>query len=270
MYINPQNYEARRQTVMGTFKFVADADPKTFSYDADTKLMQVSVPVGDHIFLGQSVPKRATINVHAIKRSERKYIGSNAFGAQADVTSTITDFYGVLVSQSIESPLLFPIDAIAVQSVKPFLRFGFICTLAGNTVVEDTFANAPTIELPYGIYHHYSYVPVMITELFAVDSRDGKVLVQVHTGSSADAATQRQMRNKSLPITLEIRGLGAVYLSIDGQPEQIVQPGFLNEAVMFRARRQIRMRLSTRYDKLEMFARFQTRTTYIAIADSAI
>jgi len=56
--------------------------------------------------------------------------------------------------------------------------------------------------------------------------------MQVHTGSSADMSIQRDMRNKSFPITLEIRGLGAVYLSIDGEPEQMVQPGFLNETVM--------------------------------------
>jgi hypothetical protein len=247
-------YEARLQNSRkdgSTFKFVLDAAPKTFTYDADSGMMQVSVPVEDHIFLGQTPSKRPVINVHFVQRSERKYTGSNAFGAQAEVTSTMTDFYGVSLDQSIESPLLFPMDAVAAQSVKPFLRFGFVCTLTGNTVVEDTFANSPTIDFPYGIYHRYKYVSGLITEIFVVDSRDGRVLMQVHTGSSADMSIQRDMRNKSLPIALEIRGLGAVYLSIDGEPEQMVQPGFLNETVMFRAKQQIHLRLSTRYDPLE-------------------
>jgi hypothetical protein len=249
-----EKYEARRQTARkggATFKFVLDAAAKTFTYDADSRMTQVSVPVEDHIFLGQNPPKRPVINVHFVKRSERKYTGSNAFGAQAEVTSTTTDFYGVLLSQPIESPLLFPMEAVAAQSVKPFLRIGFVCTLTGNNVVEDTFVNTAKIDFPYDIYQHYKYVPVLITEIFVVDNRDGKVLMQVQTGLAADMTAQKDMRNKLFPITLEIRGLGAVYLSIDGETEQMVQPGFLNETVMFRAKHQIHLRLSTRYDPLQ-------------------
>lgn len=246
-------YEARRQTMRkdgSTFKFFLAADPKMFSYDADSRMMDVSVPIQNHIFLGQNPSNRSIINVRFVDRSERKYIGSNAFGAQAEVTSTVTDFYGVFLNQSIESPLLFPIDAVAAQAVKPFLRFGFICTLTGNAVVEDTHARTATIDLPYDNYHRYKYVPVMITDIFVVDSRNGNVLMQVNTGSSADIAVQRDLRNKSFPITLEIRGSGAVYLSIDGEPEQMVLPG-VSETVMFRAKRQIHLKLSSQYNPLE-------------------
>jgi hypothetical protein len=247
-----QMYEARSQAARkdgSTLKFVLDAAPETFTYDADSGMMQVSVPVKEHIFLGQSVPKRPTINVHAVPRSERKYIGSNAFGAQVEVTSTTDDMYGLLLNQIIESPLLALMEAATAQSVKPFLRLGVICTLTGNTVVEDTYAISATISFPRDFYQHNKYVPALITEIFVIDSRDEKILLRVHPDSSADMSMQRAMRNKILPITLEIRGLGAVYLSIDGEPEQMVQPGF--ETVMFRAKHQIHLKLSTRYDPLE-------------------
>ena len=78
-FVTTQVYEAQRQAAQkigSMFRFVLDATPKAFIYDADSRMMTVSVPTDDHIFIGQNPSRRPVINVHFVKRSERDYIGS--------------------------------------------------------------------------------------------------------------------------------------------------------------------------------------------------
>jgi hypothetical protein len=243
-------YEARRNAARrdgAAFVFVLDSGKDLFTYDADSGTMMTSLPISKETFyLEPNHPEHTVLTLRRIERSSREYIGSNAYGAKANVSSHLFDEYGVVVNQSLLSTLMSPpMDASNAKDTKPYLRAAVACTLLAGPVMRNVSGHEATISNPFEFYVQQQYLPVTVTEILLFDERTGNVLLRVHPDNTTDLTMQRELMSKAFPIELEVRGSGMVYISIDGGSEE---PIFQNKVV--RAKRQMTLKLKSEYDQL--------------------
>jgi hypothetical protein len=238
-------YEARRNATRkdGTpLVFVFD-EKQQFTYDADSEMMMTSIAVKKQTFyLERNHPEYSVLDIRRTQRSQREYIGSNAYGAQAKISSSLWDEYGIVINQSLEPTLLLAMNTASARDLKPFLRLGVACTLLTSTILENVSGHEATISSPFEFYTHYFYLPVVVSEMFIFDRRDGTALLRVHSNSSNDLAKQQEFRTKTFPIELEVKGSGVLFVSVDGGSEE---PMFQNTIV--RAKHRLNLKLQSQY-----------------------
>jgi hypothetical protein len=243
-------YEARRNMNRkdgATMVFVLD-DKQHFDYDADSEMMMTTIGVRKQIYLERGrVEYYPILDICHIERSHREYIGSNAYGAERKVSSNQWDEYGITINQPLESTLLVAMNTATAKDVKPFLRLGIACTLLKGALLQTVSGNEATIFNPHAYYINSSYLPVVVTEMFIFDKRDGTALLRVHSNSPDDIAMQRDFRKKTFPIELEFRGSGMLYARIDGGSEEP-----LSQNAIIRAKHQLNLRVEVSYDRLDL------------------
>ena len=242
-------YEARlngERRDEGTFVFVLDQ--RQFSYDADAEMMTASISMNKRKFSSEpDHPEYWVLSVRHVLGSRTEYVGSNAFGVEAAVSSTISQDFSVILEQSLEPDLFLPMNPTTAQDVKPHLRTGLTCTLSSDKVFQDFSRHEPTISDPIDDFITYSFVPVTVREMFVFDKRDGTVLLRVHYNEPADLATQREYRDKMFPIELEVEGNSLLYVSIDGGSEEAVF-----ENAVIKAKHQLNLRLKSQFDQVNL------------------
>jgi hypothetical protein len=165
-------------------------------YDADRRPapgFEVSLPLDE---------KRAAIIVRKVRNTE-KYVGSNAFGAQTEVTKFYVQQYEIIPNNR---PLHFSKgstldeggaigDTLATARYSAFLAIGpeaarglkdrlralVICKIegVGGDLTESTLdSKDPTFTDPTGLLLERRYLKATVTELLLYDSKTGQVLLR--------------------------------------------------------------------------------------------
>jgi hypothetical protein len=239
-------YEARLNAARISGKrlvlLLDDVREQTFKYDADAGMMTATIPTSRVRFLSEpNYPTHTVIRVHKSERRD-EYVGQNAYGAERHISRTRGDEYGVVISQSFNRPLVFPLDSTAAREAKPYLHLGFACTILDDKPLKDLTYHEPTISEPYDLAINEHYLPVSIGEVFVFDARTGVALLRFHPDDSTDAHIQSQTRQKLYALELEIRnGLG-IYAQVDDRAEEMVFGSLVQ------ARQRIRLRLTSQYE----------------------
>jgi hypothetical protein len=241
-------YEARRNAARMTGRpltlLLDDARAGTFTYDADTGMMTATIPTSKVFFiLEQDRPTHTVIKVHKVDRQKDEYVGQNAYGAGRRIERLRSDLYGVVINQSFNATLVFPLDSTTARETKPYLHLGFACMVSSETPLKNLTSHDPTVTDPYDIAILEHYVPVTISEFFVFDARTGVALLRFHPNDSADVGLQTQSRRKLYPLELQISEAGIVDVQVDGGKEEMFHGSLI------RAKRQIRLKLTTQYSQ---------------------
>jgi hypothetical protein len=135
-----------------------------------------------------------TFKVASVQTGERQFVGSNAYGAKAAITSNSFVDYELGVAP--ESPFLksaeqemrhslyrlqssFEVAPEDPRSLKPFLRIAFTCRLADSHVYRDTVDTTATMTSPYEIHIKKFRVLVLLASVACIDSQNGHVWAEL-------------------------------------------------------------------------------------------
>jgi hypothetical protein len=167
------------KTDTATLSFVV---PVMAEYDADRGLLILRVQEGpdrDHC---------KSIRVRYAK-SERSYIGTNAYGATIPVHETDANSYFILIN----NPKQFPTDSHAVvehyiecspdeaRRIKGTLSALAVCSLTKGEVLTDKDAlwNKPTFDYPHELFEQQWFLKTNLLEMWFFDTSSGKVHAKV-------------------------------------------------------------------------------------------
>lgn len=164
-----------------------------YDYDADKKVLTVTLPLA-----GES------IDISSAKVATKRYIGSNAFGVKANVTSD--ELLSFAISMRRDAPP--NLDENGIPKLKPALYYDEIyrqprylyfklsmspseameMNLHGGIVVIgklyspyiDNYElhSKPTIDKPKEIINRYNYVVINPSEIWIVNEKSGKIYIK--------------------------------------------------------------------------------------------
>jgi TonB family protein len=190
-------YEARRSSLItkGQLTFVVDEWLALFVYDADRSEMKVRVLAHPHTFyLEAGSPKFSCLVVKRVLKSERQYLGTNAFGVQAPIKDSTFDEYGIIVAPgsaiAFDSPIwstfVFHMDRDDARDQKHYLRFAIAGAIADGRVYGNIETHAPTVSEPYKDTRQQSYIPLTVATAKVVDIRTGQTIADLTKENMVD------------------------------------------------------------------------------------
>lgn len=181
---------ANRQRLAFVFRDTSPVRGPKFSYDADNATMNAKLNLERTQFVEVgSINSYYTADVKNIVRSQRKYVGTNGFGAKATISETFIERYGMIFAglktfRVGDISLSFPLSTEQAKDLKPNLRFGIICSVEDGRTMYTTDRLEPTISNPYDTIIGKQYLVVLPEQLVVFDERTGNALKTVMWGAT--------------------------------------------------------------------------------------
>ena len=166
------------------------------TYDADAQVFRVSLQFVHRTFFaepGQPVFDLLELKSRVIRAG--KYLGQNAYGATAEVSSSIAKLYGLAVppnewgSQPSDLlaglfhastyNLLVPMGIENARNFKPNMRLLVVCVLRQRKPITDLAGYQATIDHPSQSTEIKNYLNADIEQVWVYDSRSGLVIKKV-------------------------------------------------------------------------------------------
>jgi S1-C subfamily serine protease len=163
-----------------------------FRYDAEAQVMTVDLPVSsDKVYAVEPqfnnfnpVSERwqgrnfYKLDLKQRSVSSRRYLGSNAFGVQKLISYMEYLRFGLTLDEAglHQTSYSWPISPADAQAVKAFLRVGVLCVQSVPSVYKDEQHDEPTTSDPVELVVNRYYLPVLIQQLWIVDSRSGTIV----------------------------------------------------------------------------------------------
>lgn len=213
--------------VDSTLAFVVPATSDNHSagfhaqYDADSKLMHISLQFSSTTFyLEPGNPTFDTLELERKVLSQAKYVGSNAFGVQKTVTSSLQREYGIAlapdtegISSQPEQPMLkfdIGMGAEEARSVKQRLGMLIVCFIRQSKPLKDVSGREATIDDPFEYADEESYIYIQADGFWVYDTKSGDVIRKLTTlGETADQGNVAQDAAARKDFAERVRGIAA-------------------------------------------------------------
>ncbi|MGO9230721.1 MAG: hypothetical protein ACLQKA_16140 [Bryobacteraceae bacterium] len=114
--------------------------------------------------------------------SRRPYVGTNAFGVEKLIESTVSKAWGVDVTPwspvtlSENTTFAFSMDTEEARDSKHFLRVALVGKLTESRVYRSEDRHGPTVTEPWDSLTKGLYVPFLLEQVRVLDSRTGAVV----------------------------------------------------------------------------------------------
>ena len=164
------------KTETATLSFVI---PVKAEYDADSEMLIVQVHGG---------PDRDNATSVRVKqsKSERSYIGSNAYGAKIAVHETFINSYFLLINntnQFTNADLSIAVKMLAdeARKIKGTLSALAVCTITKGDIQtdKDVTWKKPTFDDPHEVFEQLWFLRTNLLAIWLFDSSSGKVHTKV-------------------------------------------------------------------------------------------
>jgi len=209
------------------------------NYDADQELLGVTVQFDEKNFLVNEIYPLFKLR-SAVVTSDH-YVGTNAFGASADVVDSLSESFGLsldngtwLTPRTLGEPALEPsrvtfplqISSVEAQELVAHLRVLLICTLTSPWIQRNANRLDPTIQNPSGLTEITKYLHVAPQEVWIFDERSGRILFKFNDESlKTERLRIARERRAKYPLTLEVSSPSGWWFAFlkyqyDDQPEQ--------------------------------------------------
>jgi len=165
------------------------------TYDADGHVMVVSLQFMHLTFVLE--PDKPDFNVLGLshKGSRSEYVGQNAYGATAEVSSYQGEAYGLALplnawvsevpsgTEGLRHPpsyrVLIPMEPDYARNLKPNLGVLVVCSLRQSKLLTWFSGHEATIDSPYEGYVTTKYLNAKIEQVWVFDSQSGQVIKKV-------------------------------------------------------------------------------------------
>jgi hypothetical protein len=174
-------FEARIASVPEKFKkqmvfpLVAGSD-NIVRYNADQGMVSVS------LFPSFPISGSQVLHVLPLRRVVHEYppyMASNSFGVTKPISRKVVEEQGIEIGSARIIGLQFPLDAARASVVKPLLCFAIQGAVSQALVYSGTTRHTPTMSEPSDSALAGEYVPVAVTQLLAIDVRDGSIVATI-------------------------------------------------------------------------------------------
>jgi hypothetical protein len=185
----------------GLFAFVFkpkrsfDLEGAYLEYDADTEEMTVNLnsTQDDRNYPDNREGESSRAFIWTEDSKSRSYVGSNAFGASAEVTSSNAERYALLFDISngrmpregerfqlpvTNAKVRFHLSVAEARNLSDRLRVLVVCSIKEPPVTNGNAYNAPTISHPIEIAIKDNYLHVSLDSIWVFDDETGKVYVK--------------------------------------------------------------------------------------------
>jgi hypothetical protein len=179
-------YQARfHKLPWDVYAFVVPQRFTTVEYDADTETLTVGIDAITPA-IGFTEADSAGIELDRRNEHERKYLGSNAFGASIAVTEHSYDSYSLVTGQTSLPTLKLNVPRNTAPAAKQTVRVLVVTGLDSSSVIEGTYEvlkdatgfrhMKPTFDDPTEVTIYDRSLRTQVIELWMFDWATGEIL----------------------------------------------------------------------------------------------